>query len=73
VILPRQGGTEAAPGREIQVEEQEHHDDAEALHDVHVSTDAAKPRENAEHHPVAARQQQRDRGDHPGEEAAEHA
>jgi hypothetical protein len=54
------------------MEKQQHHDDAGGLHDIYMQADAAEPGIDAENHRVAARQEQHDRGKHPGEETLEH-
>ncbi len=38
-------GVEAPPGREEKMQEQQHHQDARGLHDMHVRPDAREPAE----------------------------
>src|SRR6185437_6979942 len=67
------GGAEAPPRREIEMAEGQHHDDADALHDVDVRADLAEAAEAPEDHAVAARQEgdnaQADHREEAGEDA----
>ena len=64
---------EAAPWREIKVEKEQHHQDADPLHQMDVNAHPGKTAKHHKHKGVAAHQQQHDRGDHPGEEPTEDA
>jgi len=67
------GISETAPGSEEQMPEQQHHDDADALHDMDGQPHPGEPAVIGEDHAVAADEQHEDAQPYPGEKAAEDA
>jgi hypothetical protein len=63
---------ELAPRREVEMQEQQHHHDADALHNVDVRPGPGKVPKIEEDHAVAGCEQQNDAQPYPGEEAGEY-
>jgi hypothetical protein len=63
----------AAPRREVEVEEEQHHYDAGELHHVDVQRCGLKAAEAKEQHRIATHEQHHDACPNPGEEAAQDA
>src|ERR1700704_3207780 len=72
-MLPLHGIAEPAPGSEKQIQEQQYHHEADALHDLDVQPGAGETSEIEEHHAIAAGEQENDARPHPWEETAEDA
>lgn len=70
-ILPLHGIAKSTPGYEKQMQEQQHHEDADALHDLDVKRCAGEASKITKHHAVAGGKQENDARPYPGKEAAE--
>jgi len=66
------GKAKTAPRCNEQIQEQQHHNDARALHDLDMQWGAGEPAESVEQHAVAADEEKEDARPNPWEETAQH-